>query len=232
MKKINSVLVLFLTIIICISASCSKDDIKDYSNLGPNKVFYGANKIMSVNTTIDCNNLNKILTSTIWYGRYTTSFNTNSKGIIDFVDVCIDMNKVDDPAVSYYKFVGKDSLYLYRRTIGAPEYKRYDLSYSVDSNSNILSFFYKGKAVMEWKLIGLEDGTIAVDGDDFAFHGMLTTRKYSEIRTVYRPYTEHFSNIGKTEAVSDAKTKMSEALPVDVWNSKYSPYPDWTESWE
>ena len=142
------------------------------------------------------------------------------------MDVCIDMNKVDDPAVSYYKFVGKDSLYLYRRTIGAPEYKRYDLSYSVDSNSNILSFCYKGKSVMEWKLIGLEDGTIAVDGDDFAFHGRLTTRKYSEIRTVYRPYTEHWqdpSTIGKI---------MSEALPVDVWNSKYPPDPAWTESWE
>jgi hypothetical protein len=230
MKKINGALGLLLTIIICVSASCSKDDIKDYSNLGPNKIFYGANKIMSVNTTIDCNSLNKILTSTIWYGRYTTSFNINSKGTIDFVDVCIDMNKVDFPGVSYYKFVGKDSVYLYR--VAAPEYKRYDLSCSVDSNSKILSFFYKGKAVMEWKLVGLEDGTIAVNGDDFAFHGRLTTRKYSEIRTVYRPFTEYFSNAGKTEAMSYAKEIMSEALPVDVWNSKYPPYPAWTESWE
>ena len=230
MKKINGALGLLLTIIICVSASCSKDDIKDYSNLGPNKIFYGANKIMSVNTTIDCNSLNKILTSTIWYGRYTTSFNINSKGIIDFVDVCIDMNKVDDPAVSYYKFTGKDSVYLYRAV--PSEYKRYDLSCSVDSNSKILSFFYKGKAVMEWKLVGLEDGTIAVNGDDFAFHGRLTTRKYSEIRTVYRPFTEHFSNVGKTESVSYAKEIMSKALPVDVWNSKYPPDPACTESWE
>ncbi|MCI1720426.1 MAG: hypothetical protein LKM37_05350 [Bacteroidales bacterium] len=230
MKKINGALGLLLTIIICVSASCSKDDIKDYSNLGPNKIFYGANKIMSVNTTIDCSSLNKILTSTIWYGRYTTSFNINSKGIIDFVDVCIDMNKVDFPGVSYYKFVGKDSVYLYR--VAAPEYKRYDLSCSVDSNSKILSFFYKGKAVMEWKLVGLEDGTIAVNGDDFAFHGRLTTRKYSEIRTVYRPFTEYFSNAGKAEAVSDAKEIMSKALPVDVWNSKYQPDPACTESWE
>ncbi|MCI1720427.1 MAG: hypothetical protein LKM37_05355 [Bacteroidales bacterium] len=230
MKKINGALGLLLTIIICVSASCSKDDIKDYSNLGPNKIFYGANKIMSVNTTIDCSSLNKILTSTIWYGRYTTSFNINSKGIIDFVDVCIDMNRVDNPAVSYYKFVGKDSVYLYR--VVPSEYKRYDLSCSVDSNSKILSFFYKGKAVMEWKLVGLEDGTIAVNGDDFAFHGRLTTRKYSEIRTVYRPFTEHFSNVGKTESVSYAKEIMSKALPVDVWNSKYPPYPAWTESWE
>jgi hypothetical protein len=137
MKKFSCALGLLLTIIICVSASCSKDDIKDYSNLGPNKIFYGANKIMSVNTTIDCNSLNKILTSTIWYGRYTTSFNINSKGTIDFVDVCIDMNKVDFPGVSYYKFVGKDSVYLYR--VAAPEYKRYDLSCSVDSNSKILS---------------------------------------------------------------------------------------------
>ena len=160
MKKINGALGLLLTIIICVSVSCSKDDIKDYSNLGPNKIFYGANKIMSVNTTIDCSSLNKILTSTIWYGRYTTSFNINSKGIIDFVDVCIDTNNPDaSPLPSYYKFIGKDSLYLYR-TVPA-EHKRYDLSYSIDSNSNILSFFYKGKAVMEWKLIGLDNGTIA-----------------------------------------------------------------------
>jgi len=223
MKRISSALVLFLTIIICISASCSKDDIKDYSNLGPNKIFYGANRIMSVNTTIDCNSLNKILTSTIWYGRYTTSFNTNSKGIIDFVDVCIDVNKVDEPTVSFYKFVGKDSVYLYRMM---SPYKRYDLSCSVDSNSNILSFFYKGKAVMEWKLIGLEDGTIAVDGDDFAFHGWFPTRKYSEIRTVYRPCTEH-----RLDSYTIGQL-MSEALPVDVWNSKYPPDPAWTESWE
>ena len=225
MKRISGVLVLFLTIIVCISASCSKDDIKDYSNLGPNKVFYGANKIMSVNTTINCNSLNKILTATIWYGRYTTSFNTNSKGIVDFVDVCIDMNKVDEPDVSYYKFVGKDSVYLYR-IAGSSEYKRYDFSYSVDSNSNILSFCYKGKSVMEWKLIGLEDGTIAVDGGDFAFYEWLTIRKYSEIRSVYRPYTEHGLNLSSIRQI------MSEALPVDVWNSKYPALTDWMENWE
>ncbi|HPT05704.1 MAG TPA: hypothetical protein PK500_03495 [Candidatus Egerieousia sp.] len=225
MKNFNGALGLLLTIIICISASCSKDDIKDYSNLGPNKIFYGANRIMSVNTTIDCNNVNKILTSTIWYGRYTTSFNTNSKGIIDFVDVCIDINKVDFPGVSFYKFVGKDSVYLYR-IAGSSEYKRYDFSYSVDSNSNILSFCYKGKSVMEWKLIGLEDGTIAVDGDDFAFYERLTIRKYSGIRSVYRPYTEHGLHLSSIRQI------MSEALPVDVWNSKYPALTDWTESWE
>lgn len=134
--------------------------------------------------------------------------------------------------MSYYKFVGKDSIYLYR-TATADEYKRYDLSYSINSNSNILSFFYKGKTVMEWKLIGLENGTIAVDGDDFAFHEMLTVRKYSEIRTVYRPYTEHCpdpSSVGKF--IDEAKTVMSEALPVDVWNSKYPTFTDWMEEWE
>jgi len=89
-----------------------------------------------------------------------------------------------------------------------------------------LSFCYKGKAVMEWKLIGLEDGTIAVDGGDFAFYEWLTIRKYSEIRSVYRPYTEHGLNLSSIRQI------MSEALPVDVWNSKYPALTDWMENWE
>lgn len=63
MQKNNNVLVLFLTITICISASCSKDDIKikDYSNLGPNKIFYGANRIMSEALPVD-----------VWNSKYPT----------------------------------------------------------------------------------------------------------------------------------------------------------------